>query len=232
MSNARPTPPSGCTLSTIRSATSWSRRWWGSSEKRTSSSAARGTSTSRRRRAMSAALPTGCSTYSRSNSARQRICRAASSRSHPALTSRRILPAGPRASRTASTRAASSPSPTFTFAVVQPDPVTIAWARSAEVAGTVTLTGIEDRTGRGHIPVAASVAAARQWRVSSGPYSGKGENSPQPAGPDTRIPERRVTPRKGRRRGISNALRSTTTTGPVPAGPRRQAAAGRSRGGP
>src|ERR1700730_19297855 len=109
---------------------------------------------------MSSALGTGGLTYSRSKGMNRRIWRAASSRSHAPLTSSRILPEGPRASRTASILARSSPSPTFTLAVVHPDPATMSWARWGEVAGHVTLTGIDDRTAVGQDLVAASGAAA------------------------------------------------------------------------
>ena len=67
------------------------------------------------------------------------------STSQAALASTRIAPAGPRASRTASTRARSSAadcpgSATFTFAVRQPDAETIACARS----------GVDRRHGHVH----------------------------------------------------------------------------------
>ena len=96
------------------------------------------------------------------------------STSHAALASTRIAPDGPSASRTASTRARSRTcdwpgSATFTFAVRQPDAVTIACARSASTAGTVTLTGTESRSGAGQPSTAASSAAAHQRRLSATP---------------------------------------------------------------
>ena len=94
------------------------------------------------------------------------------STSQAALASTRIAPPGPSASRTASTRARSSAavcpgSATFTFAVRQPDAATIACARSASTAGTVTLTGTESRTGSGQPSTAPSTAAAHQRRLSA-----------------------------------------------------------------
>ena len=114
------------------------------------------------------------------------------SRSTP-LASTRTRPAGPSASRTASTRATSCAtvcpgSATLTFAVRQPDRATCSWARSGSIAGTVTLTGISCRTGSGHPCSAASRAAASQGTHVRSSYSGKGENSPQPAGPCTSTP--------------------------------------------
>jgi hypothetical protein len=94
------------------------------------------------------------------------------STSQAALASTRIAPAGPSASRTASTRARSSAgvwpgSATFTLAVRQPDARTIACARPASTAGTVTFTGTESRTAAGQPSTAASYAAAHHRRLSA-----------------------------------------------------------------
>src|SRR5205814_10211854 len=98
-------------------------------------------------------------------------------------------------------------SATFTLAVWQPDPATMARARPGPTAGTVTLTGTWARTGAGQPDVAASSAQASQRAHSRGPYSGKGENSPQPAGPSISAPSRTVMPRNRVRIGIANARR-------------------------
>jgi hypothetical protein len=55
----------------------------------------------------------------------------------------------------------------LTFAVRQPDARTIACARSASTAGTVTFTGTADRTGAGQPSTAASTAEAHQRRLSA-----------------------------------------------------------------
>jgi hypothetical protein len=83
-----------------------------------------------------------------------------------------MAPSGPRASRTASTRASSSAadwpgSATLTFAVRQPEADTIACARSGPTAGTVTFTGTLVRSGAGQPRTAASCAAAHQRRLSA-----------------------------------------------------------------
>ncbi len=87
------------------------------------------------------------------------------STSQTALASTRTAPPGPRASRTASTRARSSGresgwSATFTLAVRHPESATIPWARSGPTAGTVQLTGTASRTGSGQPTVHCSTAVA------------------------------------------------------------------------
>ena len=72
---------------------------------------------------------------------------------------------------------------------------------SAEIAGTVALTGTWVRTGSGQPCQPASIAAASQREDSWGPYSGKGENSAQPCGPRSSSASRTVVPRKRVRRG-------------------------------
>ena len=98
----------------------------GSSAVRTDSSAARGTSVLRRRIAISSSVATGCSTYSSSYRSSVLMALCASSTDQAPFASTRILPFGPSASRTASTRASSvrEPSPgsaTLTFAVEHDD---------------------------------------------------------------------------------------------------------------
>ena len=116
----------------------------------------------------------------------------------------RARPAPPRPWRCPS--ASDCPaSATLTFAVRQPEPVTIARACSGPTAGTVTLTGTLLRTGAGQPTAAASSAQASQRAHSRGPYSANGENSPQPAGPSIRAPSRTVMPRNRLRIGIANA---------------------------
>ena len=108
-----------------------------------------------------------------------------------------------------------------------------ACARSGPTAGTVTFTGTRSRTGAGQPCVAASSAAASQRAHSRGPYSAKGENSPQPAGPSISAPSRTVMPRNRVRIGIANARRpgSRSATRPSAAPPGRLAApAGRPAG--
>ena len=153
----------------------------------------------RRSSAISSSVAHGCSAYSRpkrSSSASMRVAWATSQRPFASI---RTLPSGPRASRTASTRAMSSASDwprsaTLTLAVRQPDDAAISCARPAGTAGTVTLTGTWARTGAGQPAVAASSALASQRALSRGPYSANGENSPQPAGPWIRAPSRTVMP--------------------------------------
>jgi len=107
----------------------------GSSARRIDSTAAMRTSTRRRTAASSSMLRQGCSTYSRppaAGSSRLMLMTAVSTSQRP-LASTRTLPAGPRAARTASTRARSSDSDsgwsaTLTFAVRQPEAATIWWA--------------------------------------------------------------------------------------------------------
>ena len=82
-------------------------------------------------------------------------------------------------------------------------PATIACARAGSTAGTVTLTGTRSRTGAGQPTVACSTAVASQAAASSSPYSGNGQNSPQPAGPAISIPSRTSMPRKRVRSGIA-----------------------------
>ena len=101
------------------------------------SSAAIGTSTARRTAASSSTVAQGCSTYSSPPAAlsSEPIALTASSTDQAPLASTRSRPDGPRASRTASTRAWSSASDwpgsaTFTLAVAQPPPRTISCACS------------------------------------------------------------------------------------------------------
>jgi len=208
--SAARTPPSGCALSTTMSAAPAARTAIGSSARRIDSSAASGTSTRRRSSASSARVAQGCSAYSRPNRPRARSIRAACSTFQPPFASTRTRPAGPIASRTASTLARSSESgwprsATLTFAVRQPEPATIWCARSGPTAGTVTFTPTRSRTGDGQPAQAASSAQASQRAHSRGPYSANGENSPQPAGPWTSAPSRTVTPRNLAGIGMANA---------------------------
>jgi len=122
----------------------------------------------------------------------------------------RTRPAGPSAARTASTRARSSApawprSATLTLAVRQPERLTIWAASSGPTAGTVTFTSMWSRTGAGQPRVADSIALASQRAHSAGPYSAKGENSPQPAGPRISAPSRTVIPRNFTGIGMANA---------------------------
>jgi hypothetical protein len=135
------------------------------------------------------------------------IIRAASSTDQAPLTSIRSRPDGPSAARTASTRSRSSVSvwprsATLTFAVRQPETSTIAAASCGPTAGTVQFTGIDRQTASGQDEKAASRAAASHRADSMGPYSGNGENSPQPAGPSMSIPVRTACPRNLVRIGI------------------------------
>ena len=134
------------------------------------------------------------------------------------------------ASRTASTRSASSDpdwpgSATFTFAVRQPERATMSWACRGPTAGTVTFTGTRSRTGAGQPDVAASIAHASHRAHSRGPYSGNGENSPQPAGPASSAPSRTVVPRNRVGIGIANArsVGSSSGTRAAAAAPRASA---------
>ena len=88
------------------------------------------------------------------------------STSHAPLASTRMAPCGPMAARTAATRSTSPGSPTFTFTVVWP--AARAAASSGSTAGTMALTGIVSRTAAGHVPQAASSAAARARTGSHG----------------------------------------------------------------
>jgi hypothetical protein len=208
--SAARTPPSGCTFSITMSAAPAARTRSGSSARRIDSSAATGISICRRSSASSSRVAHGCSAYSSPNRASRRSIRAACAGSHPPLASTRILPSGPSASRTASTRSMSSASAwprsaTLTFAVRQPDPATIFMASSGPTAGTVTFTGIRSLAGPGQPSVADSMALASQRALSLGPYSANGENSPHPAGPWISAPSRTVIPRNLTGIGIANA---------------------------
>ena len=96
-------------------------------------------------------------------------------------------------------------SATLTFAVRQPDAVTICIACCGPIAGTVTFTGILSLTGAGQDPAADSSALASHRAHSRGPYSANGENSPHPAGPSISAPSRTVTPRNFTGIGMANA---------------------------
>ena len=200
------------------SAAPAARTFRGSSARRMDSSAASGTSVRRRSPASSARVAQGCSAYSRPNRPSARSWRAASSTVQPPLASTRIRPAGPSASRTASTRSRSAAagwpgSATLTLAVRQPDPATMAWACSGPTAGTVTLTGTLARAGAGHPVVAASIAQASQRADSRGPYSANGENSPHPAGPSISAPSRTVMPRNRVGMGMAKARTESSSAG-------------------
>ena len=143
----------------------------GSAARRTPSSTAIRTSIRRRRAASSASVAHGCSTYS-------------SRRPGPARRSARLRCRRPRRvgvdadgpGRTEGVADRLDPrqvvagglpgSATLTFAVRQPEAVTIACACSGPTAGTVTLTGTALRTGGGQPSTAASSAAAHQRRHS------------------------------------------------------------------
>ena len=85
----------------------------------------------------------------------------------------------------------------------QPDRVTVAWACAGSTAGTMALTGTSARTGAGQPTAACSTAVASQAAASASPYSGKGQNSPHPAGPSISIPSRTSMPRNRVRSGIA-----------------------------
>src|SRR5690606_19719388 len=72
-------------------------------------------------------------------------------------------------------------------------------------------------TGSGQPSKAASRAHASQRAHSRGPYSGNGENSPQPAGPCSRTPSLTVCPRNLVRIGIRNTTGERVTTLPAAA---------------
>ncbi len=132
----------------------------------------------------------------------------AASTSQAALASTLIAPAGPRPSRTAASRSASSArddrgSATLTFAVRPPEARTSRCASAGGTTGTVQLTGTRSRSGPGHPEVAASTALSSHGTHSSSPYSRKGENSPQPAGPRSRTPSRTVMSRNRVRIGMA-----------------------------
>ena len=209
-SSAARTPPSGWTFSITMSAAPAARTRSGSSARRIDSSAATGISICRRSSAISSRVAQGCSAYSSPNRASRRSTRAACPGSQAPLASTRILPSGPSASRTASTRSMSSASvwsrsATLTLAVWHPDRATIAAACSGPTAGTVTFTGTAARTGSGQPASAASRAQHSQRAHSRGPYSANGENSPHPAGPSISAPSRTVIPRNLTGMGIANA---------------------------
>ena len=112
ISRARRTPPSGATLTTIRSAAPARATLRGSSSLRTLSSAAISTGTpaarSRRRTSARPAMSgTGCSAYSSPTAASRVSASTAAGMSQPPFASTRIAASG-SASRTAATRAASS----------------------------------------------------------------------------------------------------------------------------
>src|SRR5262249_37548115 len=150
----------------------------------------------------------------------------------------RIRPRRPSASLTASTRAVSAASgwprsATFTLAVWQPEPATIACARPGPTAGTVTLTGTWLRTGAGQAGGAAPGGAAGRGAPPRGPYRGNGDTPPQPAGPSISAPSLTAMPRKRVRMGIANARRPGSRPAASAVGPSVTGAAGtwRSRGG-
>ena len=197
----------------------------GSSARRIDSSAAIGISICRRSSAISSRVAQGCSAYSSPNRASRRSIRAACPGSQPPFASTLILPSGPSAARTASTRSMSSASAwprsaTLTLAVRQPDRATIPAARAGPTAGTVTFTGIRSLTGAGQPSVADSMALASHRALSLGPYSANGENSPHPAGPSISAPSRTVIPRNLTGIGIANARSPPSIPGPpAPARP-------------
>ena len=132
------------------------------------------TDTRRRTAARSSIVGHGCSAYSSPPAALSSsvIARTAVSTSHAMFASTRIAPAGPSASRTASTRAQSSDSDdrvsaTFTFAVRQPDALTSSYAFSALTTGTVVFTSTRSRTGAGQPSSLASTAACSHGRLSA-----------------------------------------------------------------
>ena len=153
----------------------------------------------------------GCSTYSSPPAARSStpIMDTAVSTSHAPFASQRTRPAGPSASRTASSRSMSAgsesgESATFTFTVRQPDDAAMRCASAGPTAGTVALTGIRPRTGSGQPTVHASSAAVSQDADSASSYSSNAENSPQPAGPSISMPSRTSMPRNRVVIGIAN----------------------------
>ena len=131
---------------------------------------------------------TGCSAYSSPTPASRVSASTAAGTSQPPFASTRIAASG-SASRTAATRAASSSrlcpgSATLILtASTRPKRARISGTRSAATAGTVALTGMLVRSGSGKPCQPASIAAASQREASASPYSGKGQNSPQPSGP-------------------------------------------------
>ncbi len=210
------TPPSGWTLSTAMSAACSRATRRGSSARRIDSSAATGTATFRRTAASSSTVRHGCSTYSSPTRSSSATIRTAVSTSQPPFASTRTRPAGPSASRTASTRARSSASvwpgsATLTLAVRQPaDARTMSAAACGPTAGTVTLTGTEVRSGAGQPRSAASRAAASHGTHSAASYSQNGDHSPQPAAPRSRTPSRTSMPRNRVRIGTDQTTGSAT----------------------
>ena len=86
---------------------------------------------------------------------------------------------------------------------------------SLDPAGTVLDTA-KANYAHAHVLLAASSALASQRAHSRGPYSGKGENSPQPAGPSISAPSRTVMPRNLTRIGIANARTAGSMPNPMP----------------
>ena len=211
MSRARRTPPSGATLTTIRSAAPARATRRGSVSLRTLSSAAISTGApASRSRVLTSARPsmdgTGCSAYSSPTGASRVSASTAPGTSHPPLASTRTAASG-KAARTASSRATSSSSDcpcsaTLTLtASTRPNRASTSATRWAATAGTVALTGTDVRSGAGKPCHPASMAAASQREASASPYSGNGQNSPQPAGPWSRRDSRCMIPRNFTRMG-------------------------------
>ncbi|MDI2020828.1 hypothetical protein PJL18_01339 [Paenarthrobacter nicotinovorans] len=211
MSKARRTPPSGATLTTMRSAAPARATRRGSSSLRTLSSAAMRTGVPaeeslRRTSARPSMVGTGCSAYSKPTADSFPSASTAWSTSQPPLASTRMAASG-RASRTATTRARSSASccpfsaTLILTASTRPNRASTSGTRSAETAGTVAFTGIASRNASGNPSQPASKAAANQREDSSSSYSGKGQNSPQPSGPRNRRVSRSMMPRNFTRMG-------------------------------
>ncbi|MCY1218009.1 hypothetical protein D9M72_299420 [compost metagenome] len=149
---------------------------------------------------------TGCSAYSSPTADSRVSASTAAGTSQPPFASTRMAASG-RALRTAATRAASSSSvwprsaTLILTASTRPKRARTSGTRSAGMAGTVALTGITDRSGGGNPCQPASTAEASQRDASASPYSGKGQNSPQPSGPSSRRASRCVMPRNFTRMG-------------------------------
>ena len=194
MSRARRTPPSGATFTTIRSAAPARATLRGSSSLRTLSSAAISTGT-----------PGGPQPPAHLGEARDvrhglfgvfqpdggqpgqcldgRPARP-SRRSRPPGSRRPAAPRGPRRPGRRRRRGVWPRSATLILtASTRPNRARISGTRSAATAGTVALTGMLVRSGAGKPCQPASMAAASQREASASPYSGKGQNSPQPSGP-------------------------------------------------
>ena len=198
-------PPSGCALTTSRSAAPARATASGSAALRTLSSAATGTPEVGRAASQLGELGHRGAGLLRVLEAErgqgsQRLL-GLGRRVQPPLASTRTRPSGPTCSRAAATRATSSASDwprsaTLTLTVRQPgNRASTPATSSGPTAGRVALTATREAPGERAGPQPNSTAAASQAAASSGPYSTKGLNSVQPRGPSTRSASRTSMPR-------------------------------------